>query len=356
MATQYAPDRVSHPGTTLAEVLEARHMSQADLAERTGRPKKLINEIIRGKAAITPETAIQLELVLGVPASFWNNRESRYREYLARESERRNLDKHSEWVKNFPIAAMRKAGWFEPVGSGSAVVQGLLKYFGVVSPDQWGAVWAVKQAAFRKSTAFESDWFATTAWLRQGEIESQQIECEEFDAGQFRQVLAECRKLTTLSAEEAKRRLGELCRGTGVAVVFVPELPKTRVSGATQWLSPEKALIQMSGRYCTDDHFWFTFFHEAAHILFHGKRDFFIDDDQSSESKAESEADEFSRNFLMPETAYQKFLSRGGINAFRIREFAREIGIAPGIVVGRLQRQKVLPFNTLNGLKARYSA
>lgn len=354
--TQYAPENVSHPGATLAELLETKHMSQAELAERTGRPKKLINEIIRGKAAITPETAIQLELVLGVSASFWNNREARYREFLARELERKNLDRFSHWTSNFPIAAMRRSGWFEPAIAGPEALQTLLKFFGVVSPEQWESVWAVKQAAFRKSPAFESNWFATTVWLRKGEIESQLVECGEFDAAKFRQTLSACRELTTLSAPDAKQRLRDLCKAAGVAVVFVPELPGTRVSGATHWLSPQKALIQMSGRYQKDDHFWFTFFHEAAHILFHGKREFFIEDDREGASKSESEADEFSRNFLIPEPAYESFLRRGGINAFRIREFAREIGIAPGIVVGRLQREKVLPYTTLNGLKARYSA
>src|SRR5713101_9919725 len=84
---QYAPDGVTAPGETLLEILQSRRMSQADLADRTGRPTKTINEIIKGKAAITPETALQFELVLGVPASFWNNREHQYREFLARKKE-----------------------------------------------------------------------------------------------------------------------------------------------------------------------------------------------------------------------------------------------------------------------------
>lgn len=80
---QYTPDYVSPSGETLQEILEEHGMSQAELAERTGRLKKTINEIINGKAAITPETALQLERVLGIPASFWNNRERQYREALA---------------------------------------------------------------------------------------------------------------------------------------------------------------------------------------------------------------------------------------------------------------------------------
>ncbi len=94
--TQYIPDFVSPPGETLLEVLETRGMSQAELAERTGRPKKTINEIIKGKTAITPETALQFEFVLGVPARFWNQREQNYREFLARQRE--NL-KQRDWVR-----------------------------------------------------------------------------------------------------------------------------------------------------------------------------------------------------------------------------------------------------------------
>ncbi|MDB9535667.1 HigA family addiction module antitoxin [Dolichospermum planctonicum CS-1226] len=96
---RYNPDYVSHPGDTLLEVLEDRGMTQAELAERTGRPKKTINEIIKGKAAITPETALQLERVFNIPASFWNNRERHYREFLAQKEEKKRLAKQVPWLK-----------------------------------------------------------------------------------------------------------------------------------------------------------------------------------------------------------------------------------------------------------------
>ena len=71
-----------------------------------------------------------------------------------------------------------------------------------------------------------------------------------------------------------------LCAHAGVAVVFVQELPNTGISGSTQWLTPTKALVQLSLRYKTDDQLWFTFFHEAGHILAHGKRQVFLETDQ----------------------------------------------------------------------------
>lgn len=105
---QYHPDNVSPPGETLADLLDERGMSQAELAERTGRPTKTINEIVKGKAMITPETAIQFERVFGVPAEFWNNREAMYRQYLARMDEEDRLSSRVEWVKKFPIKEMLK--------------------------------------------------------------------------------------------------------------------------------------------------------------------------------------------------------------------------------------------------------
>ena len=80
---EYAPEVVSTPGETLQEILSDRGMTQVELALRTGRPTKTINEIIKAKAGITAETALQFERVFGVPASFWNNLERNYREHLA---------------------------------------------------------------------------------------------------------------------------------------------------------------------------------------------------------------------------------------------------------------------------------
>src|SRR6266566_2926058 len=110
---QYFPDAVSAPGETLEEILLERGMSQTELAERTGRPKKTINEIVKGKAAITPETALQFERVLGVPASFWNNLEQNYRTALARAAERERLEGQIKWLKGIPVRSMIDLKWVE---------------------------------------------------------------------------------------------------------------------------------------------------------------------------------------------------------------------------------------------------
>jgi Zn-dependent peptidase ImmA (M78 family) len=140
-----------------------------------------------------------------------------------------------------------------------------------------------------------------------------------------------------------------------VAVVFVPELPKTRVSGATQWLNKDKALIQLSLRHKTNDHLWFTFFHEAGHILLHGKKDVFVDTVTGNDGEKEDEANTFAGDFLLPKRSYKEFADRHfKFSPTVINQFADDIGIAPGIVAGRLQHDGLLRYDACNDLKEKY--
>jgi len=348
---QYHPDFVTPPGETLLETLEVIGMSQVEFAERTGRPTKTINEIIRGKAAITPETALQFEKVLGVSASFWINREQNYQEWRAREKERSSFGKHLSWIDEFPIKEMIDLGWIEKHDEPIHKLNELLRFFGIASPQQWNAVTNDLSLAFRRSPAFNAEPTIISAWLRKGEIEAQNIDCEPFGTDTFRKVLDEIRLLTIESPEVFVSRTIESCAKAGVAVVFVHELRKLRTNGATRWLNPNKALIQLSLLYKTDDHLWFTFFHEAGHILLHGKRDIFLEEDNQTNDK-EDEANRFAADWLIPSSEYKNFHPRGDyFSKAEIIEFAQKLGVAPGIVVGRLQHDGLIPMKNCNDLK-----
>lgn len=299
---QYVPDHVSPPGETLGETLEFQGMSQAELAQRTGRAKKTINEIVKGKARITPQIALELEHVLAVPAGFWNMRESQYQEYLARRDEQRRLEGHLEWLDSIPVRAMVKLGWIEGFQDKIDQLREVLKFFQIGSPDQWNICIEAyaDQAIFRKSKAFEGDLPAVIAWLRRGEIEARLLECAPYDQRAFRAALRSIRDLTAESPDVFHPKMVELASAAGVAVVLVPGLPRIRVNAATRWLSPEKALIQLSLSHKRDGQFWFFFFHEAAHILLHGKRDIFLDNQDDNLDAKEREANSFAASFLMP--------------------------------------------------------
>ena len=348
----YRPDYAILPGDTLQETLDSLSMTQKDLAARMGRPLKTINEIIKGKAAITADTALQLERVLGTPASFWVSLERNYREALARAKDAKQLKGQLAWLKQLPVRAMVKAGWIQGKKR-VELLQELLRYFGVASPDQWQTLWTGAGVAYRKSRVFASDPGAVAAWLRRGEIAAQDIRCQPFDAARFRETLAVIRGLTIQPPERFHAELTKLCAESGVAVVFVRELPGVRVSGATRWVSPGKALIQLSLRYKSDDQLWFSFFHEAGHVFLHGKREVFINDGEV-ENEKESEASTFAADLLLPPQALKAFLEAGEIGEQGIIAFARSQGISPGIVVGRLQFEGVIRYNQHNHLKKRF--
>jgi addiction module HigA family antidote len=346
----FVPDYAVAPGETLLETIEVLGMTQSELAQRTGRPLKTINGIIKGKESITHRTALELERVLGIPASFWNNMERNYREALTLQEERARLAKCVEWLKTLPVSAMVKWGWIRKAEDKIGQLQKVLNFFGVVSPDQWEEIWATRRAAFRKSAAFASDQGAIAAWLRKGEIECQKIECAPYDAEKFQNALQQIRLLSSDRFDVLIEGIVRLSAEAGVAVVFVPELPKTRASGATRWMTPTKAMIQLSLRYRTDDHFLFTFFHEAGHILRHGKRTEFIEDHRSDDPR-EREADLFAADTLIPPDMYSMLTGSVPRTKAEVVARAKAIGISPGVLVGRLQHDRLIPQTHFNEFK-----
>lgn len=351
---EYAPDIVTPPGDTLQEIIETIGMAKAELADRIGKTPKFINDIINHYAAITPTTAMELEKVLGTPASFWNNRERRYRESIARRNERKRLQKEIKWLDTFPINLMVKAGWIEKHTNKIDQVEALLRFCGLASSRQWEKLWLSPTTVYRKSNAFASKPEACSVWLRKGELQAQERICEPFDKEKFKSALVAIRRLTRSEPHQFETKTIQLCAESGVAVVFTPSIKGAPVYGATRWLTPEKAMIQLSLRGKFEDLLWFTFFHEAGHILLHGKKEVFIEDSDSGTEK-EKEADRFAANFLIPLNALQKFISTAEYQSkAAVEGFAQEQHISPAIVVGRLQHENLIPYNRLNGLRRRF--
>ena len=351
---EYVPEYAVPPGETLQEVLEGVPMSQAELARRMGRTPKMVNEIVAGKAPITPETALLLERVLGIPARLWNTLERHYREDLARLAARAELEKQAAWLETMPVRQMIELGWIRAYPTKVDQLREVLAFFGVASSALWDEMWLHPQAALRQSPAFVANPAAVAAWLRKGTLEARQVDCLAYDRRRFLDALNQVRTLTVDSLESACGRLIDLCAAAGVAVVLVPSLPKTRACGAARWLTPDKALIQLCLRYRSDDQLWFAFFHEAGHILLHGKREVFVDVPDDEATDKEREASRFAADFLIPRAQWQRFERASHYySQSEIRSFAACLEIAPGIVVGRLQKESLVPFGHLNGLKRR---
>jgi len=347
----YRPDYAVPPGHTLKETLEALGMDQRDLATRTGLSPKHVNQMIQGVAPITQETALLLDRVTAVPARMWNNLEMNYRHRLAQQDELRDLGQEINWLKKFPVRELIQRGHIQKGLDKVQTLRDVLKFFGVASVAAWEEVWMSPRVAYRKSKAFQGKPEAMATWLRFGEIEAQAITCLPYTPKMFKSALKEIRKLTDQDPQNFCQEMKDLCAQAGVAVVFVKEIQGAPVSGASRWLTPRKAMIQLSLRHRSDDHFWFSFFHEAGHILLDGKKEVFIDVNHDDDSREES-ANRFAANMLIPVEKNKVLQTLTDIKS--IRRFAREIGIAPGVVVGRLQHEGILKYHQANTLKQRY--
>jgi addiction module HigA family antidote len=353
------------PGELLAELLEERGISQSELARRMGRPTKTINEIINGKAAITPQTAIQLERVLGTNAGFWVNAEAAYRHDLARFAEADALAKWSDWLARFPVKEMVRERILD-AGPAERQIDQLLRFFKVASPDAWETSWGGARGQYRQASGTYSRE-ARAAWLRWGEEVAGRMEVGGYDPEKARRALTKVGPLSVRTpAQAAVDELTELLHEVGICFVLLPELPGTRLSGVARWPSPERPLVQLSARHRADDHFWFTVMHELGHVVDSPRHDFSDterEDGRGVESssevvdvEAEQRADAIAREHLVPTTLLRAFLGHSRPDdRDAVRRFARELGVAPGIVVGRLQRDGLLDWADLNDLKRSYS-
>ena len=189
--------KITYTGLAAAGSVAGLKLNSAELAERMGRPLKTINEIVAGKAAITSDTALQLEKVLGVPASFWTNHERIYRDTLARRRETDELEQQLDWLKTMPLREMVRARWIVAAEEPVAQLRIVLSFFGVAGVEEWRSLWESPDANFRKSPAFSANRPATAAWLRQGELDAQKIECAPFDETRFTKALGQLRGFTT---------------------------------------------------------------------------------------------------------------------------------------------------------------
>ena len=349
------PDWVSPPGETILDVLEERGWSQAELAERTGFTRKHVNQLIKGVASITEETALKLERVLGSTAGFWLNREAQYRESLARQAELKDLEPFVPWLSQLPVADMVRFGWITKTTSKVRKVAECLQFFGVATVDAWNERYGNAGVAYRASETLTKKQGSVSAWLRHGEMQSEKQNAPSFDRGRL---LALVPHLRTLCKESDSTvflpHLVELCNSVGVILVVAPVPKGNPVSGATKWLNSERALVMMSFRHKSNYHFWFTFFHEIAHLLLHGKRLLFLEGlENGLNTEQEAEADQWASNVLIPQKSARQ-LSGLGSSAKAITEFAESVGLPPGIVVGRLQHDGLIPWTALNNLKVFY--
>lgn len=336
------------PGDTIQETLDEIGMSQADLAQRMGRSVPKVNDLIRGKAPITKETATKLEHVLNIPAQFWLNLERRYQDEIHEIERLEFYQTCIEWLKKFPIKAMKEFGLLPATNDHPALVEALLKFFRIASPVEWSAMYCMSGVDYKIDLRFTVVPEVVSVWLRIGELEAEKISLSQFNERLFKDQIPDIQELAYLHPPDWADQLQNICAAAGVALVYAPCMAKAPVYGATRWIKNNSVpLIQMTNRYKTNNAFWFSFFHEAAHILFHGKKETFLDglEGIQLDKGKEDKAGNFASRKLIKESQLNELLEYPDFSDDMILSYSEKWKIHPGILVAQIQRKKEYLYN-----------
>lgn len=350
----FEPKWATPPGATLLDLMQERQLAVGHLAASMRRDVDQVTRLLYGLEPLTDELASILSCVVGSTATFWLKREETYRADLARLCAA--SAEVESWLDNLPVKDLVRFGWIQPGHSVRETRLNACAFLGVATTGAFERKYErlVNASAYRKSHAFETNTTAVAAWLRKGEIEAAAIDCQPWNRAKLRESLDEIRALTRVAdPEEFLPALRQYLAACGVAVVVARSPEGCRASGATRFLTPQKALMQLSFRYRADDQLWFTVFHEIGHLILHTDRDLFLEGMEERHSQAEKEADEFALHALFDRVGVEE-LNSVRLNKFDIARLAKRAGVCPGVVVGQLQERGRVPFRHFNFMKVRY--
>ena len=352
----FQPNWTSRPGATILRLMSRQEITAEELASKIDISEPELRNLLSGRISIRSGVASKLAGALGGTEAFWLAREDQYRNDVSQREVRQLANLGDNWLRNLPVRDMQRYGWIDGQPNSLSLVRECLRFFDIGQIECWDRsyVTKMKNTAFRKSERYTSNVGAFTAWFRQAELEADSIICAPWNPDQLRQVLPRLRSLTWRKNPAVfLPRLRDVCAECGVAFVVVP-LPKgCTVSGATWFSGATKAILALSGRYLSDDHLWFTFFHEAGHLLLHKAGSPIIEVPEAPSKAMEEEANTFASEILIPDEFRRELFSLSTTSQ-QIFEFSKRIGVAPGIVVGQLQHFGLLSRSKLNRLKRRY--
>jgi HTH-type transcriptional regulator / antitoxin HigA len=354
LSVSFNSDSVSPPGETIKDILLGRQFAMSTFASRANLSLTDMERLLVGELEIDDALAGRLSTLLGASKRFWLNREHGFRHGLERIKELSSKKWEGTFLKQLPLRDMKAFGWLRSFAS-LPLEEAIRKFFGGNDGEDLGRrkAW-VEAVAFRMSSAHQTNPAAVVAWLQQGAIQARDLDCLPWDSIALQEAMPAIRSLTRLKhPKDFFPKLVEICKSCGVAVVFVRTPKGCTASGATHFASSTKAIIQLSFRYRSDDHFWFTFFHEAAHLMLHGDSSLFVEGSDIMPTDEETEANRYSAQTLVS-AEDEPDLMKLGKNFRGIMRFARRTGVSPGIVVGQLQNRGVLRHDQMNFLKARY--
>jgi len=345
---EYFPEEVLHPSITLNEKLDEMGMGKKEFAIRTGKPEKTIIAVLKGESSITPDMAVQFENITKIPAKFWINKQSRFNEYKARLKRKLDIVNAEEWTRSFPYSDMAKLGWVPKTRLIEEKTINLFEYFAISNHDAWNKLYIERELKIAAYTSLKHIHkpHSISAWLRMGEIQAANLISPDFDKSKFKSNLSKIKNIMAQHPSDFFNQMKMLCLEAGVKLFYTPNIPNAPISGSTRWIN-DTPIIQLSARYRQNDRFWFTFFHEAGHILLHGKKYISLEniDFSDADQTKEEEAHEFAMEWTFTKKQEEDVLNSVPLSEQDIIQYAKKFNTHPALIIGRFHHKKILPYS-----------
>ena len=354
------PNWASPPGATITRVMKTREIDHSEFADAVGLKAHEFEALLNGKLRLNDRLAEALAEQLGSTARFWLARDKDYLKELARLGAA-DVTAIDQWAQSMPVASMKRFGWLAVDSRRkSARNNALLTFFDCKSIQEWGQRYSagVGAVAFRTSLTFASDGMATLVWLRAGEAQLFSSPRAGFDQEAFKRILPSLKRLSAFKRPATiLQRLREACAVVGVSITTARAPDGCRASGASWFDASGRPVIHLSFRHLSEDHFWFTFFHEAAHVILHGQSH--IDGEgvelmMADTETQEDEANAYAQAILLPDDIRQDLLDRQALSAKAIMRAAKAAKVTAGVIVGQLEKAEAIQHGKFSFLKHRY--
>lgn len=335
------------PGATIKEQLEDRGMSQKEFAARMGMSEKHISQLINGDVQLTNDTALKLEMVLGLPARFWNGLEAIFREKLAKAQAENEMDEDKKLAKKVPYSEMAQNGWVKKTKDYAERVFELRSFFEVARLDCLRNP-LVTSIAFRKLGNGEKTDYALLAWEQKARLEARKMKVAPINLDKLEKIAPDFRAMTMQDIGQFADLLKDKLAECGIALVIIPHIGGSFLHGAS-FYDGKKIVVGVTVRGKDADRFWFSFYHEMGHVILGH-----ISKPEGVSAGDELSADQYAQDTLIDAKQYAEFMNQGNFSELSIRNFATKAGVDAGIVLGRLQKDGVVKFNQYGNLKRKY--
>ncbi len=347
-----------HPGYYIADIIEDMGISQAEFATRMGTTAKTLSQLINGQANISNDLARKLTAMLGISVEVWQNLQNTYDRKLIEIQQIKDIDAQAELVRQIDYKYFVDVVGLPIARSINDKVVNLCKYFKIadlrimLQPDFL--------VNFRSGSVCNSEKniINSRAWIQTAMNISRNIETDSYNAEKLKGYLPEIRGMTVKKPEEFLPRMREIFAECGIAFVLLPHLKNSGVNGAVKWVTEDRVVLAMNNRGLDADKFWFSLFHEIKHVLQQKIKTIFVSSTLEEmidiNKKLEMEADKFATNYLISPADYKRLSPSRYTSDEDIIEFAKTIGIHPGIVAGRLQHEGIIAQNRCSKLKEKY--